>query len=78
MMHVVVPHDHSCKLKETTDPHIKRGGTSSINIILKGEPKSTVEEALEWMLEQTEMMVQYVKFREDMPFPSALFALKNV
>lgn len=36
---------------------ITRSGGSKIRIILKGEPKDTVEEALEWMLEQTEMIV---------------------
>lgn len=36
---------------------IKRSHLGDIKIILKGEPKETVEEALEWMLERTEMLV---------------------
>ncbi|KAK3691743.1 hypothetical protein LTR37_018471 [Vermiconidia calcicola] len=32
-------------------------GSRSINVIMKGEPKDTVEEALEWMLERTEMLM---------------------
>lgn len=34
--------------------------TKDLRIILKGEPRDTVEEALEWLLEQTEGMVHEV------------------
>ena len=37
---------------------IRRSGSSTkIRVIIKGEPKDSVEEALEWMLERTQMIV---------------------
>jgi hypothetical protein len=33
------------------------GGPQGINILVKGEPQDTVEEALEWMLDKTEIEV---------------------
>ncbi|TKA26429.1 hypothetical protein B0A50_05265 [Salinomyces thailandicus] len=44
----------------------RKTGELDINIILKGQPRDTVEEALEWMLDRTEtvlgqMLVQHGK-----------------
>ncbi len=35
----------------------RNGSNERIRIIIKGEPKDTIEEALEWMLERTQMIV---------------------
>jgi hypothetical protein len=35
----------------------RSNSVSKVRVIIKGEPKDTVEEALEWMLERTEMVM---------------------
>ena len=41
--------------------------TKTVKIIVKGEPKDTVEEALEWMLERTEMTLHDLVVRFGKP-----------
>jgi len=36
----------------------RRTGEEDINIIVKGQPKDTIEEALEWMLDRTETIME--------------------
>ncbi|KAK4896051.1 hypothetical protein LTR27_005908 [Elasticomyces elasticus] len=36
---------------------------TDINIVLKGEPRDTIEEALEWMLERTETVIEEMLLR---------------
>ncbi|KAK5695492.1 hypothetical protein LTR97_009001 [Elasticomyces elasticus] len=36
---------------------------TDINIVLKGEPRDTIEEALEWMLERTETVMEEMLLR---------------
>jgi hypothetical protein len=35
----------------------RNGSNTTIKIVIKGEPKDTIEEALEWMLEHTQMIM---------------------
>ena len=42
---------------------VYRIGVGGLNILLKGEPQETVEEALEWMLDKTEMAVTDILLR---------------
>ena len=51
---------------------VRRTRTSArdVHVLIQGEPKDSVEEALEWMLERTEMvmhdlLVKYAKPNED-------------
>ena len=46
---------------------IKRASGSKINVIIQGEPKDTVEEAFEWMLEQTEMVLHDMVVKKGRP-----------
>ena len=47
---------------------VKRNpGGKTVKILVKGEPKDTVEEALEWMLERTEMMLHDLVVRFGKP-----------
>ena len=46
---------------------VRRSSGSDINIIVQGEPKDTVEEALEWMLERTEMMIHDLVIKKGRP-----------
>lgn len=41
----------------------RRPGESDISIILKGKPKETVEDALEWLLERTEVLMEEILLR---------------
>ena len=45
----------------------RSGGSKTVRIILQGEPKGTVEEALEWMLERTEMLMHDLVVRHGRP-----------
>lgn len=45
----------------------RSGGSKTVKIIMRGEPKDTVEDALEWMLERTEMVMHDLVVRNGRP-----------
>lgn len=45
----------------------RSGGSKTVRIIVRGEPRDSVEEALEWMLERTEMVMHDLVVRHGRP-----------